>query len=89
MRFHYLRGILLRARDGFVRSLLSGQQGLLGFHPGDNPPAWHAMLAFLPMQNRGFVVLTNGEHGESLAMDAFCFWIEALYLASPSECTTN
>jgi len=68
---------------------LSGQEGLLGFHPGDNPPAWHALLALLPEQQKGFAVLTNGEHGEALAMDAFCLWIKAVRLEKPAACPAD
>ena len=32
------------------------------------------MLAALPAQRTGFVVLTNGEDGRELRLDAFCLW---------------
>ncbi|GAB6057250.1 hypothetical protein JCM31598_03670 [Desulfonatronum parangueonense] len=67
-------------------------QGMLAFHPGDNPPAWHSLLAFLPgnaqegTQSRGFVVLTNGENGAELVMDAVCLWLDAVAVRGVAEC---
>lgn len=71
---------------------LPDEQGLLAFHPGANPPAWHSLLAILPgntsedSQTRGFVILTNGEHGEELVLDAMCLWMEAVAAHGVAEC---
>ncbi len=67
-------------------------QGLLAFHPGDNLPAWHSLLAFLPghepdgSQVRGIAVLTNGEHGDELVLDVVCLWLEATGVRGVAEC---
>ncbi|WP_084605172.1 serine hydrolase domain-containing protein [Desulfonatronum thioautotrophicum] len=67
-------------------------QGLLAFHPGTNPPAWHSLLAILPgstsegSQTRGFIILTNGEHGGELVHDAMCLWMEAVGVQGITEC---
>lgn len=67
-------------------------QGLLAFHPGDNLPAWHSLLAFLPRsepdgsQVRGLAVLTNGEHGDELVLDVVCLWLEASGARGVAEC---
>ncbi|WP_051822442.1 serine hydrolase domain-containing protein [Desulfonatronum thiodismutans] len=67
-------------------------QGLLAFHPGDNLPAWHSLLAFLPghepdgSQVRGLAVLTNGEHGDELVLDVVCLWLEAMRVRGVEEC---
>jgi len=34
------------------------------------------MIAALPEQMRGFVLLTNGEGGSGLPLDEFCLWFE-------------
>ena len=71
---------------------LPGGQGVLAFHPGDNLPAWHSLLVFLPghepggSQTRGFAILTNGEHGDELVMDAVCLWLEAVEVRGVAEC---
>ncbi|PTN32369.1 serine hydrolase [Desulfonatronum sp. SC1] len=67
-------------------------QGLLAFHPGDNLPAWHSLLAFLHghepdgSQVRGLAVLTNGEHGDELVLDVVCLWLAAVRVRGVAEC---
>lgn len=60
---------------------------LLAFHPGDNLPGFHAMLAVVPDARAGFVLLTNGEGGRSVRRDATCRFIASLALGTTTLCT--
>lgn len=60
---------------------------LLAFHPGDNLPGFHAMLAVVPDAKAGFVLLTNGEGGRSVRRDATCRFIASLALGTTTLCT--
>jgi len=61
---------------GYGLKRLPSTKELLVYHPGDNIPGWHGMIAALPAKGSGFVVLTNGEDGRKLRMDAFCLWFK-------------
>jgi CubicO group peptidase (beta-lactamase class C family) len=59
---------------------------LLVYHPGDNVPAWHGLIAALPARRTGIVVLTNGEGGRELRVDAFCLWFRLQHAGRIPEC---
>jgi CubicO group peptidase (beta-lactamase class C family) len=61
---------------GYGLKRLPSTKELLVYHPGDNIPGWHGMIAALPAKGSGFVMLTNGEDGRKLRMDAFCLWFK-------------
>lgn len=66
-----------------------GEDGpLLAFHPGDNVPGFHAMLAVLPEAGAGLVVLTNGEGGREVRLEATCLWLARLTKAEAPLCTS-
>jgi CubicO group peptidase (beta-lactamase class C family) len=71
---------------GYGLKRLRSGGGLLVFHPGDNAPGWHGMIAALPEQRSGFVVLTNGEGGRTLRMEAFCLWFQLQGSGKIFEC---
>jgi CubicO group peptidase (beta-lactamase class C family) len=59
---------------------------ILVYHPGDNIPAWHGMIAALPARRVGLVVLTNGEAGRELRLNAFCLWFRLQGAGALHEC---
>jgi CubicO group peptidase (beta-lactamase class C family) len=69
---------------GLKRLPRSGE--MLVFHPGDNIPAWHGIIATVPAKQLGLVVLTNGENGRELRLDTFCFWYRLQHLEALPEC---
>ena len=59
---------------GYALKRLPATGEVLVYHPGDNIPAWHGLMAALPARRVGVVVLTNGEAGRDLRLEAFCLW---------------
>ncbi len=64
--------------------LPSGQR--LAYHPGDNLPNWHNLIAALPARRAGLVVMTNAAGGRTLREDLLCLWLEALHEPLPVDC---
>ncbi len=56
--------------------LASGRQ--LAYHPGDNLPNWHNLIAAIPERGVGLVVMTNAAGGRALRKDLLCLWLDAL-----------
>lgn len=56
--------------------LASGRQ--LAYHPGDNLPNWHNLIAVIPKRGVGLVVMTNAAGGRALRKDLLCLWLDAL-----------
>jgi CubicO group peptidase (beta-lactamase class C family) len=86
---HSANGLLFRGSTwglGYGLKRLPSTGDLLVYHPGDNVPGWHGMIAALPAKGTGFVVLTNGENGRKLRMDAFCLWLALQDAGSLVEC---
>jgi CubicO group peptidase (beta-lactamase class C family) len=71
---------------GYALKRLPSSGEWLVYHPGDNPPGWHGMLAALPARRIGLVVLTNGEAGRELRLDAFCLWFRLQGAETLGEC---
>lgn len=71
---------------GYGLKRLSRNGEMLVFHPGDNIPAWHGIIAAVPAKRLGLVVLTNGENGRELRLDTFCFWYRMQGLEPLPEC---
>jgi CubicO group peptidase (beta-lactamase class C family) len=71
---------------GYALKRLPSSGEWLVYHPGDNPPGWHGMLAALPTRRAGLVVLTNGEAGRELRLDTFCLWFRLQEAGTLSEC---
>jgi CubicO group peptidase (beta-lactamase class C family) len=71
---------------GYGLTRLPATGALLVYHPGDNVPGWHNMIAALPAQRTGFVVLTNGEDGRELRLDAFCLWFRMQEVGTLHAC---
>jgi len=61
----------------------------LVFHPGDNVPGWHGLIAAIPERRIGFVVLTNGQGGRALRDEALCLWLQIVQAGSLSECANT
>jgi len=71
---------------GYGLKRLPSTGEILVYHPGDNIPAWHGMIAALPARRVGLVVLTNGEAGRELRLDAFCLWFRLQGAGALHEC---
>lgn len=72
---------------GYALVRLDGErEEMLAYHPGDNPPGWHSFIAAIPSRRSGLVVLTNGEGGRELRMDAFCAWLPHQGAGGVPEC---
>jgi len=61
-----------------------GQQ--LIFHPGDNIPGWHGLIAAIPAERVGLVALMNGEAGRALRVQVCCLWLRAHGEHALAEC---
>jgi D-alanyl-D-alanine carboxypeptidase len=71
---------------GYALTRTLGAGELLVYHPGDNVPVWHGLIAALPARRAGVVVLTNGEGGRELRVDAFCLWLRSQHAGRIREC---
>jgi CubicO group peptidase (beta-lactamase class C family) len=56
------------------------------FHPGDNIPGWHGLIAAMPAERVGLVALTNGEAGRDLRVQVCCVWLRAHGEHALAEC---
>ena len=75
------------ARWGLGLGLVRTDRGaLLAFHPGDNPPGWHALVALLPETGDGFALLSNGDGGRVLRMELVCLWLALGSAGSLPDC---
>ncbi|HEX2276029.1 MAG TPA: serine hydrolase domain-containing protein [Candidatus Tectomicrobia bacterium] len=81
------RGSMWGLGYGLKRVPATGQ--LLAYHPGDNPPGWHGLIAALPSRRVGLVVLTNGEAGQELRLEAFCLWWRFQGAGPLDECAAS
>jgi CubicO group peptidase (beta-lactamase class C family) len=73
---------------GFGLKRLAPGGRLLVYHPGDNIPGFHNMLAAIPERRIGVVVLTNGAAGRSLRTEVLCEWLRAVRERGVAECET-
>jgi CubicO group peptidase (beta-lactamase class C family) len=64
----------------------TGKGALLAFHPGDNPPGWHALVAALPAQESGIAILTNAPGGRALRIVLACLWLEHQGAGTVKDC---
>jgi CubicO group peptidase (beta-lactamase class C family) len=81
------RGSMWGLGFGLTRVPSMGQ--LLAYHPGDNPPGWQGLIAALPARRVVLVVLTNGEAGRELRLDAFCLWWRFQEVGPLEECNAR
>lgn len=78
---------------GMALTLLdSGRQ--LAYHPGDNLPNWHNLIAAIPERRAGLVVMTNAAGGQALRDHLLCIWLDALGESHPAlnasdDCATT
>lgn len=69
-----------------LKRLPSGR--LLAYHPGDNLPDWHNLIAALPERRAGLVLMTNAAGGRHMRVAVLCTWLAALGEPLPETCRT-
>lgn len=78
--------ILPRSRYGLGIALARLPSGrTLAFHPGDNLPNWHNLIALIPELRAGLVLLTNARGGDGMQTSVLCTWLRALGEDAPAE----
>ncbi|WP_328986213.1 serine hydrolase domain-containing protein [Thiorhodovibrio winogradskyi] len=76
--------VLSGSRYGLGMALYELDSGRrLAYHPGDNLPNWHNLIAAIPERRVGLVVMTNAAGGRALRKDLLCLWLDALNEAHP------
>jgi CubicO group peptidase (beta-lactamase class C family) len=71
---------------GVALKTLQESNHTLIYHPGDNPPNWHAVFAAVPARQAGLVLMTSAAGGREMRTALLCTWLDALGETSPAEC---
>lgn len=71
---------------GFGLKRVTPGRQLLVYHPGDNIPGFHNVLAAIPERRIAVVALTNGAAGRALRTAVLCEWLRGHGAAGVAEC---